>query len=46
MEKWTEMLEKGYQIDIIYTDFAKAFDRVPRERLLQKMKNLGIIIFK
>ena len=43
MEKWTEMLEKGYRIDIIYTDFAKAFDRVPHQRLLQKMKNLGII---
>ena len=43
MEKWTEMLEKGYQIDIIYTDFAKAFYRVPHQRLLQKMKNLGII---
>ena len=43
MEKWTEMLEMGYQVDIIYTDFAKAFDRVPRQRLLLKMKNLGII---
>ena len=43
MEKWTEMLETGYQVDIIYTDFAKAFDRVPHQRLLLKMKNLGII---
>ena len=40
--KVDRMLEKGYQIDIIYTDFAKAFDRVPHQRLLQKMKNLGI----
>ena len=43
MEKWIEMLETGYQVDIIYTDFAKAFDRVPHQRLLLKMKNLGII---
>ena len=43
MEKWIEMLEMGYQVDIIYTDFAKTFDRVPRQRLLLKMKNLGII---
>ena len=43
MEKWTEMLEMGYQVDIIYTDFAKAFDRVPHQRLLLKMKKLGII---
>ena len=43
MEKWTQMLENGEPIDIIYTDFAKAFDRVPHQRLLQKMKALGII---
>ena len=43
MEHWTTMIENGLPIDIIYTDFAKAFDRVPHHRLLQKMKNLGII---
>ena len=43
MENWTYMLENGHPIDIIYTDFAKAFDRVPHKRLLQKMKDLGII---
>ena len=43
MDMWTGMLEKGYQIDIIYTDFTKTSDRVPHQRLLQKMKNLGII---
>ena len=42
MEKWTELVEKGISIDIIYTDFAKAFDRVPHQRLLHKLKNLGI----
>ena len=42
LEKWTEMLEKGYQIDIIYAVYAKAFDRVHHQRLLQKMKNVGI----
>ena len=43
MENWTYMLENGHPIDIIYTDFAKAFDRVPHQRLLQKLKDLGII---
>ena len=43
MENWTYILENGHSIDIIYTDFAKAFDRVPHQRLLQKMKDLGII---
>ena len=42
-ENWTYMLENVHPIDIIYTDFAKAFDRVPHQRLLQKMKDLGII---
>ena len=37
------MLENGLSIDVIYTDFAKAFDRVPHERLLLKLKMLGII---
>ena len=28
MENWTSMLENGYPIDVIYTDFAKAKDMV------------------
>ena len=43
MENWTSMLENGYPIDVIYTNFAKAFDRVPHQRLLQKIKDMGII---
>ena len=27
MEIWTEMIGKGHPIDIIYTNFAKTFDR-------------------
>ena len=43
MESWTDMIEMGQSIDIIYTDFAKAFDKVPHQRLLRKMKDLGIV---
>ena len=32
----------GIQSDIIYTDFAKAFDKVPHQRLLYKLKWYGI----
>ena len=37
------MIDDGLPIDIIYTDFAKAFDRVPHQRLLRNIKNMGII---
>ena len=35
-------LDEGGQIDVIYTDFAKAFDRVPHSILLGKLKASGI----
>ena len=42
LELWTEMIENGEAVDVIYTDFSKAFDSVPHQRLLKKMKSLGI----
>ena len=36
------MIENGEAFDVIYTDFAKAFDSVARERLLVKMESIGI----
>ncbi|XP_075150461.1 uncharacterized protein LOC142224560 [Haematobia irritans] len=33
--------EKGRQIDAIYTDFAKAFDKVPHNLLLHKLSKIG-----
>ena len=35
-------LERGVNIDTIYLDFSKAFDKVNHNILLKKMKNLGI----
>lgn len=35
-------LENKQQVDVIYLDFSKAFDRVPHERLLIKLECLGI----
>jgi len=34
LDDWTEELEAGGQIDVIYTDYEKAFDKVPHRRLL------------
>jgi hypothetical protein len=34
-------LKNGLQVDAIYTDFSKAFDRVSHMLLLRKLANLG-----
>ena len=41
LEVWTEAIESGCNIDVIYTDFAKAFDTVPH--LLIKLESIGIV---
>jgi len=38
MDDWTLYLEKGGQIDAIYSDFEKAFDKVPHKRLISKLE--------
>ena len=42
IETWTRIIEEEESIDLIYTDFSKAFDSVPHQRLLQKIANIGI----
>ena len=42
LNQWTEMLDNGKPVDVMYMDFAKAFDSVPHERLLQKLSAYGI----
>ena len=37
MDKWTEYLEYGGQVDVMYSDFEKAFDKVPHKRLISKL---------
>ena len=34
MDDWTTQLDSGGQIDVIYTDFAKAFDTVPHQSIV------------
>ena len=38
LDAWTEAIEAGHSIDVIYMDFRKAFDTVPHRRLLGKLK--------
>jgi hypothetical protein len=42
MDKVSKAMEKGKSVDIFYLDFSKAFDKVPRQRLLQKLRAKGI----
>ena len=42
MDTLTKLVDEGHNIDVIYLDFAKAFDKVPHRRLLQKMEMHGI----
>jgi len=38
MDDWTFNLDHGFQIHVIYTDFEKAFDKVPHQVLVSKLK--------
>jgi len=38
MDEWTECLESGGQINVIYEDFEKAFDKVSHKLLIRKLR--------
>ena len=35
-------MDEGFCVDIIFLDLAKAFDKVPHKRLLEKLRKHGI----
>jgi len=41
-DDWTKALDENDQVDIIYTDFEKAFDKVPHRRLISKLQGYGL----
>ena len=38
LDAWTEAIDAGHSVDVIYLDFRKAFDTVPHRRLIGKLK--------
>nr|VZI50156.1 unnamed protein product [Spirometra erinaceieuropaei] len=42
LEIWTRAPEEGFEVDVVYIDFRKAFDTVPHQRLFHKLSTIGI----
>ena len=42
IDDWSRGLDEGLSTDVIYLDYRKAFDSVPHQRLLVKLKAYGI----
>ena len=42
LDRVSEGVDAGKVIDVIYLDFAKAFDKVPHQRLLYKLEKYGV----
>ena len=41
-EEITKWVDDGSPVDVIYLDFQKAFDKVPHQRLIFKLKAHGM----
>ena len=42
LDKWTEIIDNGNAVDVIFCDFQKAFDTVPHKHLLEVLSTYGI----
>ena len=42
IEDLTEAIDNGEDVDVIYLDFCKAFDKVPHRRRVYKLEQYGI----
>ena len=41
-ELWTNWIDHGYGIDIVYLDYRKAFDSVDHGKLIEKLLGIGV----
>ena len=42
LDKWTELLENGGRIDVIYMDLEKAFDKIRHKTFISKLSSYGL----
>ncbi len=42
LESLTSHFDQGLPVDVLYLDFSKAFDKVPHQRLISKLRAHGI----
>jgi hypothetical protein len=42
MDFVTKAVNEGKSVDVFYLDFAKALDKVPRKRLVRKIRAKGL----
>jgi len=42
MHDWTNYVDQGKSVDVIYMDFMKAFNKVSHKHLIHKLKNFEI----
>ena len=42
MDEWSNLIDNGGAVDVMYLDLAKAFNSVPHERLLLKLFSYGV----
>ena len=42
LDEWTSILEEGDPVDALYLDFSKAFNSVPHQHILLKLRSCGV----
>lgn len=42
INEFAKALDAGKQVDVIFFDFSKAFDKVPHNKLITKLKSIGV----
>ena len=45
LDDWTEVLDRGGYVDVVYCEFMKAFDTVPHSHLIQVLEYYGVDSF-